>query len=48
MPDRDWAIAAGDVRSGSVKRVASAVAVVGGGAMALRLVHQDLNQLPVT
>jgi thioredoxin reductase (NADPH) len=31
--------AAGDVRSGSIKRVASAV---GEGAMAVRLVHQYL------
>jgi thioredoxin reductase (NADPH) len=31
--------AAGDVRSGSVKRVASAV---GEGAMAVRLVHEHL------
>ena len=48
MPDRDCAMAAGDLRSGSVKRVASAVAVVGEGAMAVRFVHQCLNQLPVT
>ena len=37
--------AAGDVRSGSVKRVASAV---GEGAMAVQFVHQYLNQLPAT
>jgi thioredoxin reductase (NADPH) len=35
--------AAGDVRSGSVKRVASAV---GEGAMAVQFVHQYLGQLP--
>jgi thioredoxin reductase (NADPH) len=34
--------AAGDVRSGSVKRVASAV---GEGAMAVRLVHDHLDQV---
>jgi thioredoxin reductase (NADPH) len=34
--------AAGDVRSGSVKRVASAV---GEGAMAVRLVHDHLQQV---
>ena len=45
MPDRDWAVAAGDVRSGSVKCVASAV--VGEGAKAVQFVHQYLNQLPV-
>jgi thioredoxin reductase (NADPH) len=32
--------AAGDVRTGSIKRVASAV---GEGSMAVRLVHQYLN-----
>ena len=37
--------AAGDVRSGSVKRVASAV---GEGAMAVQLVHQYLSQMHVT
>ncbi len=45
MSDRDRASAADDVRSGSVKRVASAV---GEGAMAVQLMHQYLNQLPVT
>ena len=34
--------AAGDVRSGSAKRVASAV---GEGAMAVRLVHEHLAQM---
>ena len=34
--------AAGDVRSGSTKRVASAV---GEGAMAVRLVHEHLAQM---
>ena len=34
--------AAGDVRSGSIKRVASAV---GEGAMAVRLVHEHLAQV---
>ena len=34
--------AAGDVRSGSIKRVASAV---GEGAMAVRLVHEHREQL---
>lgn len=37
--------AAGDVRSGSVKRVASAV---GEGAMAVQFVHQYLSQVPAT
>ena len=48
MPDRNSAITAGDARPGSVKRVASAVAVVGQGAMAVQFVYQYLNQLPVT
>ena len=34
-------LAVGDVRSASVKRVASAV---GEGAMAVRLVHEHINQ----
>ena len=42
---RAGVFAAGDVRSGSIKRVASAV---GEGAMAVQFVHQYLNQLPVT
>jgi hypothetical protein len=46
MSDRDWAIAAGHVRSGSVECAASAV--VGEGAMAVQFVHQYLNPLPVT
>ena len=46
MSGRDWAIATGDVRSGSVNRVASAV--VGEGAMEVQFVHQYLSQLPVT
>ena len=37
--------AAGDVRSGSVKRVASAV---GEGAMAVRLVHEHLSSRTAT
>ena len=39
---RPGVFAAGDVRSGSVKRVASAV---GEGAMAVRLVHDHLDQV---
>jgi len=34
--------AAGDVRSGSIKRIAAAV---GEGAMAVQFVHMRLNQL---
>ncbi len=37
---RPGIFAAGDVRSGSIKRVASAV---GEGAIAVRLVHEHLN-----
>jgi thioredoxin reductase (NADPH) len=40
---RPGVFAAGDVRSGSVKRVASAV---GEGAMAIHLVHEHLQDLP--
>ena len=40
---RRGVFAAGDVRSGSVKRVASAV---GEGSMAVRLVHEHLSSLP--
>jgi thioredoxin reductase (NADPH) len=36
-------MAAGDVRSGSIKRVASAV---GEGSMAVRLVHEHLAGAP--
>jgi thioredoxin reductase (NADPH) len=39
---RPGVFAAGDVRSGSIKRVASAV---GEGAMAVRFVHQDLERV---
>jgi thioredoxin reductase (NADPH) len=39
---RQGVFAAGDVRSGPVKRVASAV---GEGAMAVRMVHQYLEQV---
>ena len=39
---RPGVLAAGDVRSGSIKRVASAV---GEGAMAVRLVHEHLTAL---
>jgi len=39
---RPGVFAAGDVRSGSIKRVASAV---GEGAMAVRLVHQHLEEI---
>ena len=40
---RPGVFAAGDVRSGSVKRVASAV---GEGAMAVQFVHEYLKELP--
>jgi thioredoxin reductase (NADPH) len=45
--ESSWAgvFAAGDVRSGSVKRVASAV---GEGAMAIRMVHDFLAAAHVT
>jgi len=39
---RPGVLAAGDVRSGSIKRVASAV---GEGAMAVRMIHQHLRWL---
>jgi thioredoxin reductase (NADPH) len=39
---RPGVFAAGEVRSGSVRRVASAV---GEGAMAVRLVHDHLDQV---
>jgi thioredoxin reductase (NADPH) len=39
---RPGVFAAGDVRSGSIKRVASAV---GEGAMAVRMIHQHLRSL---
>jgi NADPH-dependent glutamate synthase beta subunit-like oxidoreductase len=39
---RPGVFAAGDVRSGSIKRVASAV---GDGAMAVRVIHQHLRSL---
>ena len=39
---RPGVFAAGDVRSGSIKRVASAV---GEGAMAVRMIHQYLRSL---
>jgi thioredoxin reductase (NADPH) len=39
---RPGVLAVGDVRSGSIKRVASAV---GEGAMAVRLVHEHLDRL---
>jgi thioredoxin reductase (NADPH) len=39
---RPGAFAAGDVRSGSVKRVASAV---GEGAMAVQFVHEYFKQM---
>ncbi len=39
---RPGVLAAGDVRSGSIKRVASAV---GEGSMAVRLVHEHLTAL---
>jgi thioredoxin reductase (NADPH) len=39
---RPGIFAVGDVRSGSVKRVASAV---GEGAMAVRLVHEHLDEV---
>jgi thioredoxin reductase (NADPH) len=40
--NRRGVFAAGDVRGGSIKRVASAV---GEGAMAVRLVHERIQQL---
>jgi thioredoxin reductase (NADPH) len=40
---RPGVFAAGDVRRGSVKRVASAV---GGGSIAVQLVHRRLAELP--
>jgi thioredoxin reductase (NADPH) len=41
--NRPGVLAVGDVRSGSIKRVASAV---GEGSMAVRLVHEHLGTLP--
>jgi thioredoxin reductase (NADPH) len=40
--NRPGVFAAGDARSGSIKRVASAV---GEGAMAVRLVHDHLSRV---